>query len=69
MMMILESMMKRFPAESFFPKWGTEIVPLAENCVQCGECEEKCPYDLPIREMMEEHLALFRSQEEAHSFA
>lgn len=69
MMMILESMMKRLPAESFFPEWGTEIVPQAENCVQCGECEEKCPYHLPIREMMEEHLALFHTQKEAHGFA
>jgi len=66
--MILESMMKRFPPESFFPRWGTEIVPQAENCVQCGECEEKCPYHLPIREMMEEHLALFHTQKEAHGF-
>jgi len=23
----------------------------AENCIQCGECEAKCPYGLPIREM------------------
>ena len=69
MIMILESMMKRMPAGSFFPEWGTEIVPQAENCVQCGECEEKCPYHLPIREMMEEHLALFHTQKEAHGFA
>jgi predicted aldo/keto reductase-like oxidoreductase len=69
MIMILESMMKRMPASSFFPEWGTEIVPQAENCVQCGECEEKCPYHLPIREMMEEHLALFYTQKEAHGFA
>jgi len=69
MIMTLESMMKRFPPEGFFPKWGTEIVPQAENCVQCGECEEKCPYHLPIREMMEEHLALFHNQKEVHGFA
>jgi predicted aldo/keto reductase-like oxidoreductase len=69
MIMILESMMKRTPAGSFFPEWGTEIVPQAENCVQCGECEEKCPYHLPIRDMMEEHLALFHTHKEAHGFA
>jgi predicted aldo/keto reductase-like oxidoreductase len=26
----------------------------AEDCAECGECEEKCPYELPIREMLKE---------------
>ncbi|MFQ6066853.1 MAG: aldo/keto reductase [bacterium] len=30
-----------------------------EACTDCGECEEKCPYHLPIREMLKEkHLLL-----------
>lgn len=24
----------------------------AGSCLQCGECEEKCPYSLPIRQML-----------------
>jgi predicted aldo/keto reductase-like oxidoreductase len=64
----LESIMKRLPSETFFRKWGAEIVLQAENCVQCGECEEKCPYHLPIREMIEEHLALFYTQKETYGF-
>jgi len=28
-------------------------------CVECGECLEKCPYDLPIPEMLREHLELY----------
>ncbi len=26
----------------------------ADKCIGCGECEEKCPYSLPIREMLAE---------------
>jgi hypothetical protein len=26
----------------------------AGECIQCGECEEKCPYSLPIRNMLAE---------------
>ena len=25
----------------------------ATDCIGCGECEERCPYQLPIRQMME----------------
>jgi predicted aldo/keto reductase-like oxidoreductase len=26
----------------------------ATECVDCGECEQRCPYHLPIREMIKE---------------
>ena len=26
----------------------------ADQCVECGACEEKCPYDLPIRQMLKD---------------
>ncbi|WP_373599561.1 aldo/keto reductase [Paraclostridium bifermentans] len=26
----------------------------ASDCIGCGKCEEKCPYDLPIRDMLKE---------------
>ena len=31
----------------------------AGECVQCGACEERCPYDLPIREMLKGVADLF----------
>ena len=32
-----------------------------EQCEQCGECEAKCPYHLPIRKMLKEAHATFTS--------
>jgi predicted aldo/keto reductase-like oxidoreductase len=26
----------------------------AEHCTECGECEEKCPNSLPVREMLKQ---------------
>lgn len=31
----------------------------ASECVQCGVCETRCPYNLPIREMMKNAAAVF----------
>lgn len=29
----------------------------ADSCLECGECEEKCPYSLPIRQMLKDAAA------------
>lgn len=31
-----------------------------EECDLCGDCEDKCPYGLPIREMMQENIEYHR---------
>jgi predicted aldo/keto reductase-like oxidoreductase len=30
------------------------------KCDQCKECEEKCPYHLPIREIISENIAFYK---------
>ena len=37
------------------------IMETVRNCTECGECEAKCPYSLPIPEMLKEYLALYDS--------
>jgi predicted aldo/keto reductase-like oxidoreductase len=49
----------------FSPGWAKEaydeLEVLADECIECGACEERCPYDLPIREMLVEAHALLTS--------
>jgi hypothetical protein len=61
MLMVMPSFCKRFPVERLTEGWIAGIVASAQNCTECGECETKCPYHLPIREMMAEHIELYES--------
>jgi predicted aldo/keto reductase-like oxidoreductase len=47
----------------------TDAIESWKNCIQCGECEEKCPYHLPIREMIKENIDFYEkvTQEYAES--
>lgn len=58
-LMNLESFLKRFPVERIVQGWVAEAMESGRNCVQCGECEERCPYELPIREMLAENLEAY----------
>jgi predicted aldo/keto reductase-like oxidoreductase len=53
---------KRMPPERSFGEGWQENMALAGGCLECGECEERCPYDLPIRELLKESIAFFHSE-------
>ena len=60
-MMNLRSFWKRFSPAQFRRGWLASGVESGRNCIECGECEAKCPYHLPIREMLAENLAFYDS--------
>jgi predicted aldo/keto reductase-like oxidoreductase len=58
MVMITQGMWKLWPRETYLD-WMGRVTDKARNCEQCGECETRCPYQLPIREMITENVAFF----------
>ena len=66
-LMYLPILWELWPPEWFF-SWGyvTNAIESAKNCVQCEECEEKCPYHLPIREMIAESIEFYEGLKQQH---
>ena len=56
--MVYPGLAKRLPPVRLFTGKFAEALEKAANCTECGECEERCPYHLPIREMIAEHVKL-----------
>jgi len=55
MVMGVRSFFKRSPPERFFEMVDLAMVKAA-TCTECGDCETRCPYNLPIREMIAEEI-------------
>ena len=53
------------PKRIFEGEWNTfmEKVP---DCIDCGECEERCPYNLPIRERIKEAAGLYAAAKKVY---
>ncbi|MBN1152669.1 MAG: aldo/keto reductase [Dehalococcoidia bacterium] len=58
--MSFPTMVKRMPGHHVVTGWVAEMMEKVASCVDCGKCEERCPYHLPIREMISENLANYR---------
>jgi len=50
-----------WPQETFIED-HREQIDLANECIECGACEEKCPYNLEIRKMLKEAISFYNSK-------
>ncbi len=57
--LIFQAAAKRLSREGV-TAWLGKAMESVEECLECGECEEKCPYNLPISDLLKENLALFK---------
>ncbi len=52
----IKSMVKRIGPQILTEGWPKLAIEQAGNCTECGECMERCPYGLPIPELIRENL-------------
>jgi predicted aldo/keto reductase-like oxidoreductase len=60
--MMYPSLVRRLPPEHLFSGFWGQIVEKADTCTDCGECEERCPYHLPIRDLLAEYVKQYRKE-------
>lgn len=51
---LLHGYFKRYGLGDWALERYAATTPSADNCTECGICETRCPYDLPIRKMLKE---------------
>ena len=57
--LIFQAAAKRLPRGGV-TAWLGKAMESVTECIECGECEQKCPYNLPIADLLKENLALYR---------
>lgn len=67
LVMTFPSFVKRLPPDWYLKNpWMAPAMARAADCSECGECETRCPYHLPIREMVAEHYKMFDEIRKQH---
>lgn len=56
MILGIRSMVRRYGTRIIREGWGAKAVDRARQCSECGECMERCPYELPIPDLIKENL-------------
>jgi predicted aldo/keto reductase-like oxidoreductase len=60
--MSMRTFWKRLPDDQFFSGWIAEAIEKGFSCSHCGDCEERCPYHLPIQDIMAENLEWYERE-------
>lgn len=63
MVLMFGTQIRRFPGKNL-EEMAQERMANAENCVECGQCHERCPYELPIPELIGEAVEVYREFKE-----
>ncbi len=61
------SFAKRLPEDRFFSDMVAKAMEAAAQCADCGDCEQRCPYQLPIREMLNEQVEWFEAKRKEYA--
>lgn len=56
-----DSFLKRLPDSSIRSGWFYDAYLKAQNCIECGTCMTRCPYKLPIIDLIKENINLIRN--------
>lgn len=56
---LMEGYYSRYHLEDWAKERYGAMAKKASDCVECGVCESRCPYNLPIREMLKKAKAIF----------
>lgn len=52
MVFLLDGYYTRYDLKEWARERYLDLQAKADTCLECGECEERCPYNLPIRRML-----------------
>jgi predicted aldo/keto reductase-like oxidoreductase len=64
--MHFSSMIKRLPPQRLFSGRFAANMEKAAECVECGDCEKRCPYNLPIIEMVRKNAEWYQREKKKY---
>lgn len=68
MIMTFPTFVKRLPPDWYLKnQMMTAQIEKAATCIECGECEGRCPFNLPIREMIKENYTMYEKVKAANT--